>query len=112
MNEVAGQATTNRRAFASAFKPTIWHRLGFRRHFDEALFDWRNDPMEGFAEGAVTTNINVHVSFMDRLRILFSGHVEIAAYTKTNVNVDRAVTRSEFAVLPPIPRAQRPRSNC
>lgn len=98
-------------AFYQEYKPTIWDRMGFRHQFDEALFNWRNDPLDGFVESAITTHVNIHVSFWDRLRLLLTGHAELTTYTKTNVTVDHAVTRSEFAILPPIARRDRPRSN-
>ena len=81
----------------------VWRKLGFRHRFDEELFDWRNKepPEEGFVVGAITTNVTIRVSFLDRLRLLVSGHAELSVYTKTNVEIDRAVSRSEFAVLPP-----------
>lgn len=90
------------------YKPTLserfWRRLGFRYRFDETLCDWRNAPMEGFVEGAITTTVAVHVGNADRFRLLVSGYCEVAVYTKTSVPVEHAVTRSEFAVLPPVPR--------
>lgn len=81
----------------------IWRKLGFRHRFNEELFDWRNQepPEEGFVIGAISTNVEIRVSFMDRLRLLVSGHANLSVYTKTNVMVDRAASRSEFAVLPP-----------
>lgn len=88
---------------AMTSKPSVWYRLGFRYRFDEDLFEWRNKepPDEGFAVGAIGIRIGVHVSFVDRLRLLISGHAELTAYVKTNVTVDRAKTRSQFAILPP-----------
>jgi hypothetical protein len=82
-------------------KPTLWYRLGFRYRFDEGLFNWRDEETPGFAPDAITTRIKIRVSFADRLRLLVSGHCEVSAYTKTNVPVDHAITRSRFAVLPP-----------
>ena len=84
-------------------RPTIWRRLGFRHRFDQELFDWKweDPPEEGFAEGFITTNVTITVSFLDRLRLLLSGRAELSVYTKTSVTVDRAVGRSEFSVLPP-----------
>lgn len=102
--------TTNG-VFYSVYKPTIWDRMGFRRRFDETLFGWRNDPLDGFVESAITTHVQIHVSFLDRLRLLVTGHAELIAYTKTNVIVDHAITRSEFTVLPPVAHQERPRGN-
>jgi len=104
-------ATEQSGAFCSVHKPTIWDRMGFRRRFDESLFDWRNNPLDGFVESAITTHVSIYVSLWDRLRLLLTGHAELIAYTRTNVMVDHAVTRSEFTILPPIPRRERPRGN-
>lgn len=97
--------TSNGGAFYApeSFRSKFWRKMGFCHHFDEDLFDWRNQdpPQEGFVISAITTNVAIHVSFMDRLRLLVSGRAELSVYTKTNVVVDRAISRSQFAVLPP-----------
>lgn len=84
-----------------ASKPSIWHRLGWRYRSDESLFDWRNKEEEGFAPHALCTRTEIHITFVDRLRLLISGRCELTAYTKTDKLVDHAVTRAQFAVLPP-----------
>lgn len=86
-----------------SMRSKVWRWLGFRYRFDEDLFEWRNKepPEEGLVVGCLTTDVHVRVSFLDRVRILISGHVKLSVYTKTNVAVDRAVSRSSFAVLPP-----------
>lgn len=86
-----------------ANKPSTWYRLGFRHTWDESLFDWRNQepPEDGFVPGAFSTHIHVRVSWLDRLRLLITGHCEVVCYTKTDVLVNQAKTRSTFAVLPP-----------
>lgn len=85
-------------------KPSIWNRLGFKYSWDENLFDWRNaEPVESdwFVPGTLNTETIIHVSFLDRLRLLVSGKCAIDCYTRTNVTVGRAESRSKFAVLPP-----------
>jgi hypothetical protein len=84
-------------------KPSIWYRLGFRFTFNEDDFDWRNQdpPEEGFVPGAFETVTHVHVGWLDRLRLLVSGHCAVSIHTKTDVLVNRAKSRSQFAVLPP-----------
>lgn len=87
-----------------ASKPTIWYRLGFHYGWDEALFNWRSadpEPDDWFVAGALTTRIEVHVGFLDRIRLLISGRCELFCSTRTDVVVKRAETRSQFAVLPP-----------
>lgn len=99
-------------AYYSIYKPSlrerVWRRLGFRHRFNEALLKWRNEPTDGCVEGAITTTVAVHVGYVDRLRLLISGHCEIAVYTKTDVLVQRAVTGSQFDVLPPVRAAKVP----
>lgn len=87
----------------SMTKPSLWYRLGFHYSSDEDLFNWRNQepPEEGFAPGAFCTVIGVRISFLDRLRILASGHCQISVYTKTDVMPLKIKSRSIFAVLPP-----------
>ena len=90
-------------AFAAVSKPSLWYRFGFHYHEDD-LFEWRNEepkPGDWWTVGAVTTRVKIHFSFLDRLRLLISGTAEVTSYTRTNVTVDKAVTRSAVAVLPP-----------
>ena len=84
-----------------SLRERLWRWLGFRHRFDEALWKWRNEPTDGFAEGVITTTVAVRLGKTDRLRLLVSGHCEVAVYTKTSVLVEHAVTRSQFAVLSP-----------
>lgn len=99
-------------AFYAIYKPTLreraWRRLGFRQRFDEALWTWKNEPMEGFAEGAITTTVAVYVGYVDRLRLLISGHCQVDVYTKTSVVAEHAVSRSGFSVLPPVRATKAP----
>jgi len=93
----------------NALKPSIWHRLGFCRPWDEDLFEWRNaEPgqEDWWVEGTITTNTVVHVDWLDRLRILISGKCRVESFTRTSVTVAHAETRSIFSVLPP--RADQP----
>ncbi len=85
-------------------KPTIWYRLGFHYRFDEDLFNWRNEePKEGdwFVPSALCTHVVVHLGWLDRCKLLITGKAEVISYTRTDVLVKKAVTRSEFCVLPP-----------
>lgn len=94
---------TNHAGFEKVSRPSIWHWLGFRHRWDEALFEWRNqEPLEpGFVPGAMATRVIVHVCWLDRMRLLVSGRCEIVSYMKTDALVNKTQTRSAFAVLPP-----------
>lgn len=82
----------------------IWQALGFHGRFSEELFDWRNmePPEAGFAPSALHTETHVTLDWKDRLRALVTGHIRVDVYTKTDVPVGKALSRSEVAVLPPI----------
>jgi hypothetical protein len=97
--------TENAQAFyaAPSWKQRFWWRLGYgflglQRH---DLSEWSSEETPGFAVGAISTRIEVHVSFADRLRLLVSGRMSIEASTKTSAPVDRAMTRSVIAIMPP-----------
>jgi hypothetical protein len=86
----------------------IWHWLGFHKSFSEELFEWRNmePPEEGFAPSAFHTETHVILDWKDRLRVLVTGHICVDVWTKTDEPVNRAKSRSEVAVLPPIQKSQ------
>ncbi len=99
-NDTQAFATASRESLRSRF----WRRLGFGFRSDTGLFDWRNEePKDGdwWVIGAISTTTVVHVSFLDRLRLLVSGRAYLEESTRTNVEVERAETRSAFCVLPP-----------
>lgn len=83
----------------------IWWALGYHHTPDsEALFDWRNEepkPGDWWKVGALSTHVTVYFGWADRLRLLLTGTCEVTSYTRTNVPVDRAETRSQIAVLSP-----------
>lgn len=100
--------TDQAQGFYAVHKPTSWERivkfLGFGRHWDEALFEWRNqEPQTGdwFVPSVFSTHTIVRIDWKDRLRILLSGRVEVICFSKMNVVVNRAESRSEFVVLAP-----------
>lgn len=87
-----------------SLRQRVWSGLGFGKTFDGDLFDWRTaepGPSDWFVSGVISTHVRIHVGFLDRLRILISGECEVSCYTRTNVTVDQAQTRSDFAVMPP-----------
>lgn len=77
-------------------KPTIWRRLGFR-HPHVHVFD----DVEGMAPGACTTNVVVHMSWGDRLRLLISGRFGVQIRMQTDVTVSEAISKCDIGVLPP-----------
>lgn len=85
------------------YKPTLWDRFGFKFYPDPELTNWRfqEPPEDGFIDGTMCSEVHVRVSWADRLRLLLTGHVALKVYTKTDVEVRRVKSRSQFAVLPP-----------
>jgi hypothetical protein len=47
----------------------------------------------------MVTVTHVHLSFLDRLRVLATGHLVIEAVTETDVIVAKAVTRSAASIV-------------
>lgn len=82
----------------------IWHFLGFYGKHDESLFDWRNEqpPQSGFVQSCLHTETHVILDWKDRIRALFTGHLRVDVWTKTDVEVKRMQSRSTIAVLPPM----------
>jgi hypothetical protein len=80
----------------------VWQFLGFCRQYDDDLFEWRNAEGDGFAPSAFHTETHCILGWKDRLRVLVTGHVAVDVWSKTDVIVGRAVSRSSVAVLPPI----------
>lgn len=87
-------------AYSAINKPTLWYRLGFH-YGSDGLFDWRNEKEPGLVDSALTTEVHVMLTFVDRLRLLLTGHLGVTVYTKTDVLVNHAKSRSAVAVLPP-----------
>ncbi len=76
-----------------------------RRNFLQWFFPMRNLPVPNdesdYAEGYITTVAICVFDWLDRLRILVSGKVEVKIYTKTDVMVNKAHSTSVASVLPP-----------
>lgn len=85
-----------------SFIDRLWTRLGFG---ECANPDPWPEEMEGFAESHLCINTISHFDFWDRLKILISGKVMVAASTKTDVTVHQAISASSVSVLPPNWRA-------
>lgn len=88
--------------YAQASRPTLWYRLGFHFPHDEKLFDWRNAEVSGFVPSAMNTEVHVYLGWLDRIKLLITGHAAINIYTRTDVLVNKCESRSQFAVLGPM----------
>jgi hypothetical protein len=94
---VERKTMSEQNTFGSVYKPTIWNRLGFGRA--HAYFE--DDEIPGYAESALITETHVHLDFLDRLRVLITGHVHVYVRTKTDVPIGKAFSISSARVAPP-----------
>ncbi len=98
-------------AFASEFKPTIWHRLGFGHAY---VAPWGDEPhpwgkefsevteergSDGLLLTSLTTETRVHFDWLDRLRILVTGRVHVFVRTRSEHDPGRADSRSAVRVM-------------
>jgi hypothetical protein len=93
-------ATMNTNTYAVS-KRNFWQWLFPTRH----LLSPNDQP--GYAESYLVTGAICVFDFVDRLRILVSGKVEVLTYTKTDVIVNRALSTSVAYVLPPTYRVRK-----
>jgi hypothetical protein len=80
-----------------AFKPTIWHRLGF----GGAYVDFPDEEAPDMPVGAIICDTYIRLCWADRLRLLMTGCLFVQIKTKTDVTVETAVSRSAVGVLWP-----------
>jgi hypothetical protein len=79
--------------YCQEFKPTVWYKLG------KFLFPYSPRPhIEGDERTYLTTNIYIHVDWLDRLRLLISGKAHIVVVTYTDIEVKEAESVSSFEV--------------
>lgn len=97
----AAYAALDRRNFIDRF----WSRLGFGTCANPNPWD---EEMEGFAPSYLAVNTVAVFDVWDRLKILISGKVMVAASTKTDVIVHTAISASSVSVLPPNYKATPP----
>lgn len=98
-------------AFTQAFRPTIWHRLGFG-HCHVAPWGDKGEAErgeDGLLVTSLVTETHVHFGFIDRLRILITGNVHVFVRTRSENDPGRAESRSAVSVKPPEPRARQGR---
>lgn len=90
-------------AFAMAYKPTIWQRLGFGRgHVTRETDEEEARLLElGYCEGALTTDIVVQLDWLDTLRMLVTRRLSIELRTRTFQPVIGAVSASAARVMAP-----------
>jgi hypothetical protein len=80
------------------YRPTIWDRLGFG-YSHAPLIDDEAHP--DLPPGAFICETFAKLDWVDRLRCLVSGKLHIQTRSKTNVQIDRAITTSNIRVLSP-----------
>lgn len=83
--------------YVAHYTPTIWQRLGFGGCSSPNLDDVDDD----YAPGAIGIVTTVRFDWLDRLRILVSGNVMVNTRCRTDVIVERSMSRSAVSVLPP-----------
>jgi hypothetical protein len=86
--------STEPQALAQAFKPTVWHRLGFG-HAHVAPWDESDD-----AKYMVTT-VTIQFDWLDRLRLLLTGRTQVFTRSLTEHDAGRVESRSAVGVLGP-----------
>lgn len=83
-------------------KRTLVQRVLSKLFPAPALPDMGDCPAEqGWAQGYLQTNHNVHLDWKDRLRVLVSGRVRSVIYQRTDVHVDRVQVQAVVWVAPP-----------
>lgn len=86
-------------AFAAVSRPTIWQRLGFGRAGQEYFDDLEGDPR--YCESRLVTETVVHLDWKDRVRLLLVGRLHVVTCSKTDVPIERAVSRARASVMQP-----------
>ena len=89
---------------ALRLRERIWLALGFGACSNPNPWP---DEMPGFAPAYVTVNTIAVLDWRDRLRVLLSGKLMVAASVKTDVMVGKAETASHVSVLPPYSSPRR-----
>lgn len=81
--------------FTPSRAQVFWRRLGFRYHLGEHEkdIDW--------AKGAIDTTTGVRLGFLDRLRILASGHLRVRTVMYTDANVQKTAERVDWEIVEP-----------
>lgn len=89
------------------YKPTIWERLGFGyAHVPRLDEDFISS--EGFHPGYVIVGNRIKLDWIDRLRVLLSGGVDVETCLLTEVAPGKTLATSAIKVLPPGAWAEEP----
>ncbi len=92
---------------AQEFKPTFWQKLSFKL-FPARRIDRPPEEESGYTTGYMMTDATIVMDWIDRLRVLVSGKVMVETYTKTDVLVVKAYSKSVAYVLPPFWKVDKP----
>lgn len=94
MEEILNTCAVNKR--------TIWNKISqFLGYGDCLQPDFENDPYNvGYAESSLQTVVFVHLSFGDRIRMLFTGNMVVRTSVKTDKIILRSYSKSNTSVLP------------
>ena len=84
--------------YAMAYTPSLvdrtWKALGFRYHLGEEPEG--TETMEGW----MCTETRMRFSFLDRLRLLLTGHLHIKLFQHLPVKCDYAKNRLDWHIVP------------
>lgn len=94
------ESPANEASYAE-FRPSIWHRLGFRFAYAPLHDDDLYSEELGWAPGALINETFVRLDWADRIRALISGQLHVQTRTKTDQVVRRSSATSAARVLPP-----------
>lgn len=95
------EATDGPHAFYAIYKPTIRERFWRASGFRHANAERPDSDEEGWAPGWLAVNTFAHLGWLDRLRLLISGNVEIECFVKTDVSIGKSRAVSSVGILPP-----------
>lgn len=96
----SGAATHGAFVARQPLRIRFWRSLGFGWH-EREMVDYRMMEDPRYQPGAITLDTHVHFDFLDRLRILLSGHVVVIGVLKGDVLPKQHEARSETCVLWP-----------
>lgn len=78
----------------------VAQHLGFGRCAPDRFDDISDDDLN-WATGRFETETFIRVDILDRLRLLVSGKMMVVVSSKTSVSVQKAISRSNVAILSP-----------
>lgn len=78
----------------------LFQRLGYRL-FPQRRIEWPEPPEGETAKDGLHHEITIELSFIDRLRVLFSGRAMVRSRILTENVIGRFITVDSFSSLPP-----------